>query len=50
VMAKVDYSNQRRIFTGGDPWAEIFFHRYWLEPITSSAWREANGIPIRPGG
>ena len=50
IRAKVDYSGQIRHFAGDDPWARRWLEAYWLGPITSSAWREARGIPIEPGG
>lgn len=50
VRAKVDYSDQIRLFAGDSAWARRWFEGYWLGPITSSAWREAKGIPIEPGG
>ena len=50
VQAKVDYSAQIRLFAGDSAWARRWLEAYWLEPITSSAWREAKGIPIEPGG
>ncbi len=50
VQAKVDYSRQIRLFAGESAWARRWFEGYWLEPITSSAYREAKGLPIEPGG
>jgi glyoxylase-like metal-dependent hydrolase (beta-lactamase superfamily II) len=50
VRARVDYDRQRRLFAGDDAWARRWLDAYWLEPITSSAWREAKGIEIDPGG
>ena len=50
LQAKVDYSAQVRLFAGDSAWARRWLEAYWLEPITSSAWREAKGIPIEPGG
>jgi hypothetical protein len=50
VRAKVDYAEQVRLFAGDSAWAKRWFEAYWLEPITSSAWREAKGIPIEPPG
>jgi glyoxylase-like metal-dependent hydrolase (beta-lactamase superfamily II) len=50
VQAKVDYSEQVRLFAGDSAWAKRWFEAYWLGPITSSAYREAKGIPIEPGG
>lgn len=50
VRAKVDYSDQIRLFAGDSAWAKRWFEAYWLGPITSSAWREAKGIPIEPAG
>lgn len=50
VRSKIDYSEQIRLFAGESAWARRWFEAYWLEPITSSAWREARGIPIEPAG
>jgi glyoxylase-like metal-dependent hydrolase (beta-lactamase superfamily II) len=50
VQSRVAHDNQTRIFTNGDPWITRLFKNYWLDPITSSAYREAKGIPIVPGG
>jgi glyoxylase-like metal-dependent hydrolase (beta-lactamase superfamily II) len=50
VRAKIDYSDQIRLFAADPPWAKRWLEAYWLGPITSSAWREAKGIPIEPGG
>ncbi len=49
VRAKVDYADQIRLFAGDSAWAQRWLEAYWLGPITSSAWREAKGIPIEPG-
>jgi glyoxylase-like metal-dependent hydrolase (beta-lactamase superfamily II) len=50
LQARIDYSRQIRLFAGDSAWARRWFEAYWLEPITSSAHREAKGIPIEPGG
>ena len=50
VRSKIDYSDQVRLFAGDSAWARRWLEAYWLGPITSSAWREAKGIPIEPGG
>ncbi|HEX8622044.1 MAG TPA: MBL fold metallo-hydrolase [Allosphingosinicella sp.] len=50
VRSKVDYSGQVRLFGADGDWAKRWLEAYWLGPITSSAWREAKGIPIEPGG
>ena len=50
VRSRIDYADQVRRFAGDSAWAKRWFEAYWLEPITSSAWREAKGIPIEPAG
>lgn len=50
LQAKVDHARQIRLFAGDSAWAKRWLQGYWLEPITSSAYREAKGIPIEPGG
>lgn len=50
VRSKIDYSEQVRLFGADSAWARRWLEAYWLGPITSSAWREAKGIPIEPGG
>jgi glyoxylase-like metal-dependent hydrolase (beta-lactamase superfamily II) len=50
VRARIDYSDQIRLFAADSAWAKRWLEAYWLGPITSSAWREAKDIPIEPGG
>lgn len=50
VMERLDYREQTRLFAGDSAWAARWLKAYWLDPISSSAWREAKGVPIEPGG
>jgi glyoxylase-like metal-dependent hydrolase (beta-lactamase superfamily II) len=47
ARAKLDFSARGRWFTGGDPWLDRWFKSYWSDPVVASAWKEANGLPIR---
>ncbi len=46
----VDLSAHRTLFAGDDPWLMRWFDRYWVRPMTESAWREAKGLEIVQGG
>lgn len=46
AQATIDLSARGRWFTGGDPWLDHWFKRYWSDPILASAWKEAHGVPI----
>jgi glyoxylase-like metal-dependent hydrolase (beta-lactamase superfamily II) len=50
VMARIDHKAQIERFARDSKWAERWLNAYWLEPIVSSAYREAKGLPIEPGG
>src|SRR5690606_10715786 len=43
AQGRVDLSAQSRAFTAGDPWRELWFDRYWTQPIVASALKEAKG-------
>ena len=45
----LDFSTQRELFSGGDPWLARYFNGYWLAPFIESAWKEAQNIPITQG-
>lgn len=46
---RIDLSPDRARFVGDDPWLERWFDRYWTQPFTDAAWREATGEPIEQG-
>lgn len=46
---RVDLAEQRQAFTGGDAWLGRWFDRYWVQPLVEAAWKEAKGLPIKPG-
>jgi glyoxylase-like metal-dependent hydrolase (beta-lactamase superfamily II) len=46
VQAKVDLSAQQRSFVGDDPWLGRWLKAYWTQPIVTSAYKEAKGLPI----
>ena len=49
VRTQVDYEAQTRAFVGDSPWGRLWFKRYWLDPITDAAYREAKGEPTIQG-
>lgn len=46
VRDRIDASNQIRIFAGDDPWLRLWTVEYWVNPIVTSAYKEARGEPI----
>lgn len=46
---RVDLSADRAVFVGDDPWLTRWFDRYWTQPFTDAAYREAKGQPIEQG-
>ncbi|WP_396616320.1 MBL fold metallo-hydrolase [Lysobacter soli] len=46
---RIDLSADRARFVGDDPWLVRWFDRYWTQPFTDAAWREAKGEPIEQG-
>jgi glyoxylase-like metal-dependent hydrolase (beta-lactamase superfamily II) len=50
VRERVDFGTQKALFAGDDPWLGHWFDRYWVRPMTESAWREARGLEIVQGG
>jgi glyoxylase-like metal-dependent hydrolase (beta-lactamase superfamily II) len=46
VRAKVDLSNDAKLFVGADPWLNKWFKAYFTDPIVTSAYKEAKGQPI----
>jgi glyoxylase-like metal-dependent hydrolase (beta-lactamase superfamily II) len=46
VQARIDLSAQAAAFAGDDPWLRRWFAEYWVRPIVTSAFREAQGEPI----
>jgi len=46
VRAKVDLSADTRNLVGDDPWLDYWFNAFWIEPIVTSAYKEAKGEPI----
>jgi glyoxylase-like metal-dependent hydrolase (beta-lactamase superfamily II) len=49
TKAQVDLSDLAAEFTGGDPWLDKWFKRYWAEPFIEACWKEAVGQPIEQG-
>ena len=45
----VDLSADRERFAGDDAWLARWFDRYWTQPFTDAAYREATGQPIEQG-
>jgi glyoxylase-like metal-dependent hydrolase (beta-lactamase superfamily II) len=43
VASRTDFSEQRRLFSGGNPWLAYWFERYSLTPLIDSVYREAQG-------
>lgn len=50
VRERVDLGAHKTLFAGDDPWLGRWFDRYWVRPMTESAWREAKGLEIIQGG
>jgi glyoxylase-like metal-dependent hydrolase (beta-lactamase superfamily II) len=46
VHAKVDLSADAKLFVGSDPWLNIWFKAFFIDPIVTSAYKEAKGQPI----
>jgi glyoxylase-like metal-dependent hydrolase (beta-lactamase superfamily II) len=46
IQKKVDMSADARAFCGDDPWLRQWFTAFWVQPIVTSAYKEAKGIPI----
>jgi glyoxylase-like metal-dependent hydrolase (beta-lactamase superfamily II) len=46
VKAKVDFRAQIESFTHGDPWLARWMRDFWIDPIVTSAYKEAKGQPI----
>ena len=46
VRAQVDASAQTRAFVGDDPWLRHWVAEYWVNPIVTSAYKEAKSQPI----
>lgn len=46
VRHRIDVSNQLRTFAGDDPWLRRWTKEYWVNPIVTSAYKEARGEPI----
>ncbi|MDI9237998.1 MBL fold metallo-hydrolase [Lysobacter sp. LF1] len=49
TRAKVDLSAERAGFVGDDAWLSRWFDRYWTQPFSDAAYREATGQPIEQG-
>ena len=45
----IDLSADRKRFVGDDAWLMRWFDRYWTQPFTDAAYREATGQPIEQG-
>lgn len=48
MAARTDFSAQRTLFAGSDPWLAFWFDRYALTPLIDSVHREARGEPLGP--
>ena len=46
VKAKVDLSAEIKLFCGDDPWLGAWFRAFFVDPIVTSAYKEAKGQPI----
>ena len=46
VKAKVDLSAEITLFCGDDPWLGAWFRAFFVDPIVTSAYKEAKGQPI----
>jgi glyoxylase-like metal-dependent hydrolase (beta-lactamase superfamily II) len=49
VGKQLDLDAARKAWTGDDAWLQRWFRNYWLNPIGSSALREARGEPVVQG-
>ena len=49
VGKRLDLDSARKSLTGDDAWLQRWFRNYWLNPIGSSALREARGEPVVQG-
>jgi glyoxylase-like metal-dependent hydrolase (beta-lactamase superfamily II) len=48
IAGRTDFTAQRRLFSGGDPWLAYWFDRYSLTPLIASVHAEARGEPLGP--
>lgn len=46
VRRRVDLSSQVTLFAGDDPWVGRWLKAFWIDPIVTSAYKEARGEPI----